>query len=1325
MERNTGRGMMEQHKTYEQVRYGSVEPRNEGLGSTNQRFFQDPSSSINTNMRPPEFNIPVGARPVLNYSIQTGEEFEFMRERVNSRQHLIPNPSGDSNSATSYTDLKGALGISHAGSENRSDISMISSMDKSRAHEYERRGSSAHEDKGYCESTQSVPRTSSRNDSSRGAHAYTSSEVSDNSSTKVKFLCSFGGKILPRPSDGKLRYVGGETRIIRVSKGISWQELMQKTLTICSQAHTIKYQLPGEDLDALVSVSCDEDLQNMMEECNVVEDGGSKKLRMFLFSSSDLDDSQLGLGSMEGDSEIQYVVAVNGMDLGSRKNSIGLGSTLENNLDELLKLNVERETGRVADELGVAIPAPLAAGMPVSTNRSSKPVAPSSANAYESIPQAYQGQMVDHGGEVPMVPTLPPRENLRHVDSKTTVPSSGPLQYDYVSHCSSYAPVVENTVPIPLHGHITRQEGSAQQQTYSGSHIQDPEVSKKDEKTKRESIVQTMRELGKNRSLEKEVLVKEAKMKRDSSVQKMSELGKNVNLEKECIVSSHPTESSVPSYVPREASDVKFVADTGASLLPTEKHKKHEEPVHDAIPPGALNEKNSDKFNENDHFNASVTPFAPRYDEFKVDSAEFTYLEPPVVPQRVFHSERIPREQAELNRLSKSDDSFDPQFLISHVHSDRSHQMVESVDMMHDRNVAFQTEQSVSSVKPLYMNPQVVEDGPAQSHKYNEAAGYVDKMNSKISEEAFESKFQNSMLKPVALAPVDGHEMARVVNNHRDHSDIDKETSAMNHPALSRGPSGKRQEDSASKVTESHRAEVTVKKNNGNNTEGHAQSLAKVENPVIAPSQGESTRGGTPEQGDILIDINDRFPPDFLTDIFSEAGNFEDLTRIGPLHGDGSGLSLNMENHEPKRWSFFQKLVQGDFVRKDISLMDQDHLGFSNPLTNTKGAPIDYSFPPLKTEGVAMSYMDSHIDYESSFQPQSSGAVGPNTMDLHPENSQINGNESTQFDGLVNPRILESDIEDGKLEAQNAGAPFVDPSVEELDFSTLQQIIKNEDLEELKELGSGTFGTVYHGKWRGTDVAIKRIKKSCFTGRSSEQERLPKTVEFWREADILSKLHHPNVVAFYGVVQDGPGGTLATVTEYMVNGSLRHVLLCKDRQLDRRKRLIIAMDAAFGMEYLHSKNIVHFDLKCDNLLVNLKDPLRPICKVGDFGLSKIKRNTLVTGGVRGTLPWMAPELLNGSSSKVSEKVDVFSFGIVLWEILTGEEPYANMHYGAIIGGIVNNTLRPTVPSYCDPEWKLLMEQCWAPDPIVRPSFTEITRRLRVMYKPPGHHQVTK
>ncbi|CAA0819952.1 Protein kinase superfamily protein with octicosapeptide/Phox/Bem1p domain [Striga hermonthica] len=274
------------------------------------------------------------------------------------------------------------------------------------------------------------------------------------------------------------------------------------------------------------------------------------------------------------------------------------------------------------------------------------------------------------------------------------------------------------------------------------------------------------------------------------------------------------------------------------------------------------------------------------------------------------------------------------------------------------------------------------------------------------------------------------------------------------------------------------------------------------------------------------------------------------------------------------------------------------------------------------------------------------------------------------------------------------------------------QIIRNSDLEELRELGSGTFGTVYHGKWRGTDIAIKRINDRCFAGKPSEQDRMRD--DFWNEAIKLADLHHPNVVAFYGVVLDGPDGSIATVTEYMVNGSLRNALQKSERNLDKRKRLLIGMDIAFGMEYLHGKNIVHFDLKSDNLLVNLRDPHRPICKVGDLGLSKVKCQTLISGGVRGTLPWMAPELLNGSSSLVSEKVDVFSFGIVMWELLTGDEPYADLHYGAIIGGIVSNTLRPLVPETCDPDWRALMERCWSSEPSERPNFTDIANELRAM-----------
>ncbi|KAK3118998.1 hypothetical protein QOZ80_9BG0712150 [Eleusine coracana subsp. coracana] len=253
---------------------------------------------------------------------------------------------------------------------------------------------------------------------------------------------------------------------------------------------------------------------------------------------------------------------------------------------------------------------------------------------------------------------------------------------------------------------------------------------------------------------------------------------------------------------------------------------------------------------------------------------------------------------------------------------------------------------------------------------------------------------------------------------------------------------------------------------------------------------------------------------------------------------------------------------------------------------------------------------------------------------------------------------------------------------------------------------------VTDGRLQGTDVAIKRINDRSFAGKPSEQDKMRS--DFWNEASNLAELNHPNVVAFYGAVLDGPGGPVATVTEYMVNGSLRTALLKNAKSLDQRKRLVIAIDTAIGMEYLHKKNIVHFDLKSDNLLVNLRDPQRPICKVSDLGLSKVKYKTLISGGVRGTLPWMAPELLNGSSNLVSEKVDVFSFGIVLWELLTGKEPYADLHYGTIIGGIVNNTLRPPVPDTCDSEWRALMEQCWATEPSERPSFTEVVNRLRSM-----------
>lgn len=1278
MDRNVGKGKTGQ-QNYEQGRYSSVETRNEVVGSTNQRFFQDPSSSINTNIRPPDFIAPAGARPV-NYSIQTGEEFalEFMRERVNPKQHLVPHASGGTAGVTSYMELKDILGISHTGSESGSDISMIASVEKGRDQNHERSRASINGERSYHQVAQSVTRASSRNNNIRGYQSHVSSRSS--TSGKLRFLCSFGGRIMPRPSDGKLRYVGGDTHLIRVSKDISYDELMQKMLAIYCHAHTLKYQLPGEDLDALVSVSCDEDVQNMIEECHVQEGDGSQKLRIFLFSSSDLDDAQAGIENVEGDSEMQYVVAVNGMDFGSRRNSIALASTSGNNLDEFLSLTIGRENGRVAADASQPV-----TGVPL-TGQSAHVMVSSSLHAFDSNQPWYHGQTVHRGGAEwrPLPPSMPV-DNFQNLDAKNT----GLLQHGHDPHPPNSSQLTDNFVISSSHSYPNVEGGLTQEQPYRSSHMNGQEAPAEVVKMKRDTSFQKKVELAKDQSLEKEVL-KEVKLKRESSAQKLNEPEKMRLAETEKAVSSSSLISSAPSPVSRvEASNSAATAVPGNSVMPSKINEKSQEQLQGTASLGAVQEEKPDGYSdsEDSHFSASGKTLNAGYGDSEAYPYDLSH-EPPSMPLRVFCSERLPREQAGLNRLSKSDDSSAAQFLMTHTQFEGSQQILESVDKLHDGNVNPHVGRFIQSDKNPSANQHVTEEKKVEHQQSVELGDNAKGVNSKVGQDVSEANLEKPELKAATYA--------------------DKVKAGPSNPITSNNV----HDISASKPTELHWGEAAANRPEENKATGQIQPLAERE-PQVATGKPSAT-SGSPEHGDILIDINDHYPREFLSDIFSKAKIMGDSSVPPPLRADGTGLSLNMENHEPKHWSFFQKLAQDDFVRKDVSLIDQDHLSLSSARANVEdGASIDYGYPPFKGGGAMIDHMDSRMNIEGDVQHPSRDDVGPSTMnvpsDYNP--SQTTGIETMQYDGGMHSKIPESDYQDENQEVQDSGFPLIDLSMGGFDPNSLQ-IIKNEDLEELRELGSGTFGTVYHGKWRGTDVAIKRIKKSCFTGRSSEQERL--TLEFWREAEILSKLHHPNVVAFYGVVQDGPGGTLATLTEFMVNGSLRHVLLCKDRHLDRRKKLIIAMDAAFGMEYLHSKNIVHFDLKCDNLLVNLKDPSRPICKVGDFGLSKIKRNTLVTGGVRGTLPWMAPELLNGSSNKVSEKVDVFSFGIVLWEILTGEEPYANMHYGAIIGGIVNNTLRPPVPSFCDPEWRILMEQCWAPDPSVRPSFTEIARRLRAM-----------
>lgn len=861
---------MEQSRVYRQ--YNSVEHGNGEFSQATEAFILEPISSLNMSTRPPELN-GSEVKPVLNYSIQTGEEFalEFMRDRVNPRRPLVQNSLGESSYATGYMDLKGILGISHTGSESGSDISMLNIVEKG-PRGFERKDP-IHGNQSNYGSLQSVQQTTLGYDSNGGL-LHMSLGTSGSTSIKMKFLCSFGGKILPRPSDGKLRYVGGETRIIRIRKDISWQEFKQKILAIYDQAHVIKYQLPGEDFDALVSVSSDEDLQNMMEECSELEDKeASQKLRMFLFSLSDLEDAQFGLGNVDGDSEIQYVVAVNGMDLGTRTSSNlnGLTSFSANNLTELDGKNIEREASRVARDSVVVSSSNIPGIMASSTFQYSQSVLPSSSGAYETHPQFYHGQTIGY--------TLP-----------------------YGHNSSNYSYTAEFSNPVPPNGFANRPERLTEVQPYNGLQQQNLQVP-----------------------------VTELKPKPDGSIHQGIDFEKHHPSEKDHPVSAQPHDGKVIKHIPHEEVPVVVPSqDVPSSISEHEGKTQENEKVVSIV--DAVNQVLVPKPGNDDYQPTSSGAFGQGYADSDSNPTNLSYLEPPVHPHKVYYSERIPREQLDLLiRLSKSDDSLGSQLLFSHPQSNVAQQdpNAETVEKLSDSNISPHTESSAAKPSNIY---QSIDDGLAQLQKYKEFADSISQMNSKLSEEVSDTGLNQQVSNPA--------ENMQAANKDRVQVDCLKD-----------------------------------------NLPGHLQVDSRTESSSKDDSKENHHSGiSRTEHGDILIDINDRFPRDFLSDIFSKAIS-EESSGVGPLQPDGAGLSLNMENHEPKHWSYFQKLAQ-DYTEKDGSLINQDQR--SDQFTPVNVVPL------------------SQADSDKIFGEE-------NGKDGH---SQVQISESMQFDAMMeNLRTTESEYE--------------------------------------------------------------------------------------------------------------------------------------------------------------------------------------------------------------------------------------------------------------------------------------------------------------------------
>ncbi|KAJ6813927.1 serine/threonine-protein kinase B-raf-like [Iris pallida] len=1145
--------------------------------------------------------------------------------------------------------------------------------------------------------------------------------VESDSRRKVKLLCSFGGRILPRPSDGALRYAGGHTRIISVPMDLPFPDLMERLADARGGIGptVVKYQLPNEDLDALISVSCPEDLENMMDEYEkIAGSDGSAKLRVFLFSPADL--SPCGAEPVaSGDPDQRYFDAVNGVDAGGGSSAGSLGrkdsgvSTSSAQNSDCEGVSSEVLFSPVIDTNQVQFLNPLPVNLlPLNVTAATvpllKPVQPQPSPMEENLYAGLNCRMeVQPPQPLSQLPSLP----LSYQQPALTQSAGLTLEDCNMCHKAQPHAHSDNMVKEFGDGLLTPSRPEANPVFYS----QRPEDVMK---------------------LRAPTLVTGGLV--DNMVEPKVEITPPV------------TGQFVPVQVPVSGQFAQVPVSGQFAQVPVS-GQFAQVPVSGQFAQVPV----SGQF--------AQVPVSGQFAQAPV-SGQFAQV--PVAGQFAQVTESRHADHARVffpsNSMGSSPEAQSSYGLFLGNFPQLNSGSPRYPVQQHREGVAGFASDYARPVngmmEGLRLNPAEVtgssgpgkavgipDTSPSAVENYN---GYMPQVGGKVL--LASRGFVNMGVVPEEnyVRPIDQlatstpdlscmHNLQPVETGHALNMAGNRDPFPLHHLVNMEPPI----------PSESLRTMPTYA------TGIHPAYDERSINPTplgelrVEPSQIYSKDSisplSAPQGNDVLFGLSNATSPSGFVEPFQEPASSDSLfCNQDPRNVLGGTNALPPR---PKRVASRESMLPkdsgvqvhlGNSTESDIFTLLEEGGLHPSPPDSLKKALRPESTQPMKSYGDEQIKQDLQAVAEgvassvlNTLSPPAPVVFAHDIKELYPE--FLDGEKIADTESQRTLMSVDRKLEVGKI---STISPFcarslysltlyiqdnkprdsdkINPGIQITGDIGRLQIINNSDLEELRELGSGTFGTVYHGKWRGSDVAIKRINDRCFAGKPSEQERM--RADFWNEASKLADLHHPNVVAFYGVVLDGPGGSIATVTEYMVNGSLRNALQRNEKTLDPRRRLLIAMDVAFGMEYLHKKNIVHFDLKSDNLLVNLRDPQRPICKVGDLGLSKVKCQTLISGGVRGTLPWMAPELLNGSSSLVSEKVDVFSFGIVMWELLTGEEPYADLHYGAIIGGIVSNTLRPPVPETCEPQWRSLMERCWSADPSERPSFTEIADRLRSM-----------
>ncbi|XP_073304286.1 serine/threonine-protein kinase 52-like [Primulina huaijiensis] len=275
-------------------------------------------------------------------------------------------------------------------------------------------------------------------------------------------------------------------------------------------------------------------------------------------------------------------------------------------------------------------------------------------------------------------------------------------------------------------------------------------------------------------------------------------------------------------------------------------------------------------------------------------------------------------------------------------------------------------------------------------------------------------------------------------------------------------------------------------------------------------------------------------------------------------------------------------------------------------------------------------------------------------------------------------------------------------------------------------VAQGTYGTVYRGTYNNQDVAVKLLDWGE-DGMATAAESAALRASFKQEVAVWHKLDHPNVTSFVGASMgtsqikipsknpsesntNFPSRACCVIVEFLAGGTLKNYLF-KNRKKKLAFKIVIqlALDLSRGLSYLHSKKIVHRDVKAENMLLDSQRNL----KIADFGVARVEaQNPKDMTGETGTLGYMAPEVLDGKP--YNRKCDVYSFGICLWEIYCCDLPYPDLSFAEVSSAVVRQNLRPEIPRCCPSSVVSIMKKCWDANPEKRPDMDEVVRLLEAI-----------